>query len=83
MNAPYPDLKSLPVKVDEVLIFRRSDAVPPIVDDAIQIGAKVVWMQEGIVNEPAAAVARAAGLTVVMDTCMRAVYRRLRSTPAS
>ena len=42
-----------PVKVDEVLIFRRSDAVPPIVDDAIQIGAKVVWMQEGIVNEPA------------------------------
>ncbi len=72
-----PDLLSIPQPIDVVLIFRRSEAVPQIVDQAVQIGAKVIWMQEGIVNEAAAQVARAAGLDVVMDTCMRATYKRL------
>ncbi len=57
----YPDLLSIPVKVDVVDIFRRPDAVPPIVDEAIAIKTKVVWMQEGIVNEEAAAKARDRG----------------------
>jgi uncharacterized protein len=67
----YPDLLSIPVKVDVVDIFRRSEAIPPIVDEAIAIKAKVVWMQEGIVNEEAAAKARDAGIEVVMDRCMK------------
>lgn len=73
----YPDLESVPEKIDVVQIFRRSEDVPPIVDDAIKVGAKVVWMQEGIVNEEAAQKAREAGLQVVMDACMRATHRRL------
>ena len=75
----YPDLLSIPVKVDVVDIFRRPEAVPPIVDEAIAIKAKVVWMQEGIVNEEAAAKARAAGIEVVMDKCMKKEYIRLKS----
>ena len=73
----YPDLISIPEEVDVVEIFRRSEAVPEIVDQAIQIGAKVVWMQEGIVNEAAADAALEAGLEVVMDTCMRATHKRI------
>ena len=73
----YPDLLTIPDPVDVVLIFRRSETVPPIVDQAIEIGAKVIWMQEGIVNESAANAAREAGLDVVMDTCMRATHKRL------
>ncbi|MFQ5794934.1 MAG: CoA-binding protein [Candidatus Bipolaricaulia bacterium] len=73
----YPDLVSIPEPVDVVMIFRRSEMVPPIVEQAIQIGAKVVWMQEGIVNEQAAEVAHTAGLEVVMDACMRAANKRL------
>ena len=73
----YPDLVSIPGKIDVVQIFRRSEDVPPIVEDAIKIGAKVIWMQEGIVNEEAAARAREAGLQVVMDACMRATHQRL------
>jgi hypothetical protein len=66
----YPDLLSIPEKIDIVDIFRRSEDVPPIVDQAIQMKAKVVWMQEGIVNKEAAKKAYAAGLTVIMDKCM-------------
>jgi predicted CoA-binding protein len=73
----YPNLKEIREPVDVVLIFRRSEAVPPVVNEAIQIGAQVVWMQEGIINETAAETARNAGLQVVMDTCMRAEYIRL------
>ena len=73
----YPDLLSIPEKVDVVQLFRRSEDVPPFVEQAIQIGAKVVWMQEGISNREAAKKAEAAGLTVVMDRCMRAEHIRL------
>jgi len=73
----YPDLRSIPERVDVVDIFRRSDDVPPIVEDAIKIGAKAVWMQEGVVNEAAAARAEEAGLKVVMDHCMRKEYMKM------
>jgi len=75
----YPDLSSIPEPVEVVDIFRRSEDVMPIVDEAIRIGAKVVWMQEGVVNEEAAAKARDAGLLVVMDKCMRKEHLRLSS----
>ena len=75
----YPDIGSIPEPVDVVDIFRRSEEVPPIVADAIKIGAKVVWMQEGVVNEPAAARAREAGLLVVMDKCMRKEHLKLKN----
>ncbi len=73
----YPDLLSIPETVDKVLIFRRSEDVTPVVDDAIEIGAKVVWMQLGIINEEAAAKARAAGLQVVMNSCIKIDHQRL------
>jgi hypothetical protein len=75
----YPDLPSIPVKVDVVDIFRRSEAVAPIVDEAIAIKAKIVWMQEGIVNEEAAEKARKAGIEVVMDRCMKKEYVRYKT----
>ena len=67
----YPDLASIPVPVEVIDIFRRPEDVLPIVEEAIAIGAKAVWMQEGIVNKEAATKARKAGLTVVMDHCIR------------
>jgi signal transduction histidine kinase/predicted CoA-binding protein len=73
----YPDLLSVEEPIDVVEIFRRNEAVPEIVDQAIEIGAKVVWMQEGVFNDFAAETARDAGLEVVMDTCMRATHKRL------
>ena len=71
----YAGLRDLPQKVEIVEIFRPPKDVPPIVEDAIAIGAKVVWMQEGIVNNAAAERAKAAGLTVIMDKCMMKVHR--------
>jgi predicted CoA-binding protein len=73
----YPDLASIPEPVDVVDIFRRSEKVPPIVEEAIRIGANAVWMHEGVINEDAAARARKAGLMVVMDKCMRKEHQRL------
>ena len=67
----YPNLSSIPEKVEVVDIFRKSEEVMPIVEEAIKIGAKAIWMQEGVINEAAAARAREAGLLVVMDKCMR------------
>lgn len=75
----YPDLMSIPMKVEIVDIFRRSEAIPPIVDEAIAIKAKIVWMQEGIINEEAASKARAAGIEVVMDKCLKKEYVRTMS----
>lgn len=72
----YPDLASIPVKVDVVDIFRKPADVPPIVEAAIKTGAGAVWMQEGVVNQAAAAKARKAGLKVVMDRCMRKEHAR-------
>lgn len=74
----YPDLPSIPEKVEVVDIFRRAEDVAPVVDEAIRTGAKAVWMQEGIVNEAAARKAREAGLMVVMDRCMLKEHARLR-----
>lgn len=75
----YPDLRSIPTAVDVVDIFRRSDEVLAIVEEAVQIGAKAVWMQEGVIDEAAAARAGEAGLLVVMDRCMLKEHRRLRA----
>jgi len=72
----YADLTDIPEPVDLVLLFQRSENVPPFVEKAIQIGAKAVWMQLGIANEEAAAAARAAGLDVVEDACMMVQHRR-------
>ncbi len=73
----YPDLSSIPGKVDVVDIFRRPEDIPAIVKEAIKIGAKAVWMQEGIKNAEAAALARQAGLKVVQDKCMRKQHIKL------
>ena len=73
----YPDLLSIPEKVDIVEIFMHAEDVPPIVEQAIQIGARVIWMQQGVVNEAAASRARAAGLIALQDMCMRVMHRHL------
>ncbi len=73
----YPDLGSIPEPVDVVDIFRRAEEVPAIVEEAIKIGAKAVWMQEGVINEQAAARAKEAGLLVVMDKCMFKEHQKL------
>jgi len=73
----YARLEDIPEKPDVVDVFRRSEAVPEIVDSAIRIGAKAVWMQEGVAHEAAAARARQAGLLVVQDTCILKDHHRL------
>lgn len=72
----YASIRDIPERVDMVDIFRRSDMVGPLVDDAIAHGAEILWMQLGVVNEAAAQRARQAGLTVVMDRCTSRDYRR-------
>ncbi len=75
----YHSLQEIPkeIEVDIVDIFRKSEDVPPIVEEAIQRRAKVVWMQEGIVNVEAAAKAERAGLKVIMDRCIKKEHQRL------
>lgn len=73
----YPSLKAITTQVDMVDIFRRPEAVLPIVEDAIAIGAKFIWMQEGIVHKEAAAKAEAAGLIVIMDRCTKIDHMNL------
>jgi len=72
----YPDLASVPEPIDIVDVFRRSEAVPGIVEEAIKVGARTVWMQQGVIHEEAAARAREAGLQVVMDRCIMIEHRR-------
>jgi uncharacterized protein len=72
----YARLEDVPEHVDIVDIFRRSEFVPPVVDDAIRMGASAVWMQEGVVDEQSAEKARAAGLAVVMDRCILKEHSR-------
>ena len=74
----YPDVDSVPEPIDIVDIFRRSEFVPEVVGAAIRKGAKVVWMQEGVIHEEAARRAQEAGLEVVMDRCILKDHRRLR-----
>ncbi len=73
----YASLREVPDRIDLVDIFRKPDAVPAIVEDAIAIGARAVWMQEGVVHNAAADTARAAGLQVVMNKCMLKEHVRL------
>ncbi len=73
----YADLRDIPDRVDIVDLFQRVERVPPFVDQAIEIGAKVVWMQLGIIHQEAAQKARDAGLEVVMDHCIKIEYARL------
>ena len=74
----YPNLKAVPEKIDLVQIFRNPEAVPTIIEDAIAVGAKVVWMQDGAGNPAAAKRAEEAGLAVIVDDCMLRQHARLR-----
>jgi predicted CoA-binding protein len=67
----YPSLKDIPEPVDIVNVFRRSEETPPIAREAVEIGARVLWLQQGIVNEEAAAIAAEGGLAVIMDRCIK------------
>ena len=73
----YPNLKAIPDAVDIVDVFRKPEDCVPIAQDAVAIGAKVFWMQLGVINEEAARVAEAGGLDVVMDRCVKIEYARL------
>jgi uncharacterized protein len=74
----YPSLRSIPMPIDVVDVFRRSEYVAPIVDDAIAIKARAIWLQDGVIDDSAAERARAAGLDVVMDDCMMRQHARRR-----
>ncbi|MDE2585969.1 MAG: CoA-binding protein [Betaproteobacteria bacterium] len=73
----YPDLKSIPEKVDMVDVFRKPQDCAPIAREAVAIGAKVLWLQLGVVNEEARQIGEAAGLTVIEDRCVKIEYARL------
>ncbi|MGH9465894.1 MAG: CoA-binding protein [Terriglobales bacterium] len=77
----YPRLEDIPERVDIVDVFRRSEAVPEIAVAAITIGAKMLWLQEGVTHPAAEAQARAAGLIVVADRCILKVHRSLTAFP--
>jgi len=73
----YPSLRDIPFQVDVVDCFRRSEEIPALAEGAVAIGAKVLWMQLGVINHGAAEMARKAGLEVVMDRCMKIEHGRL------
>lgn len=73
----YPRVQDIPESIDVVDCFRRAEAIPALADAAIEVGAKVLWMQLGIINEDAAAKAREAGLEVVMNRCMKIEFARM------
>jgi len=79
----YARLEDVPIKVDIVDVFRRSELVPPVVESAIAIGARAVWLQEGVIHEEAAARARGAGLVVVADRCILKEHAKRFAQPAS
>lgn len=79
----YPSLLDLPNPVDLVLIFQRSENVPPFVDQAIQIKAKAIWMQQGIIHLAAAQKAESAGIPVIMDKCMLIEHRHQHPSPTT
>lgn len=72
----YATLEDVPERIDVVNVFRRSEFVPPVVESAIRVGAKAVWMQEGVIHEEAARRARETGLRVVMDRCLLKEHMR-------
>jgi predicted CoA-binding protein len=72
----YASLEEVPESIDVVEVFRRAEEVPPVAESAIRIGARVLWLQQGIIHREAGERARAAGLTVVMDACMLVEHRR-------
>lgn len=74
---PYERVTDVPTAVDVVDVFRRSEKVMPVAEDAVAAGAKVLWMQSGVINEEAAAYAAEHGLTVVMDRCIKVDYASL------
>jgi predicted CoA-binding protein len=73
----YARLEDIPEKIDVVDVFRRPEFVPEVVDAAIRVGARAIWMQEGVADEAAAQRAREAGLFVIMDSCILKEHRRL------
>ncbi|MBI2687115.1 MAG: CoA-binding protein [Acidobacteria bacterium] len=73
----YPSLAEVPAKIDIVDVFRRPDAVPEVVDQAVALGVKYLWLQEDVIHEEAADRARKAGIKVVMDRCILKEHRRL------
>ncbi|HSD60667.1 MAG TPA: CoA-binding protein [Burkholderiales bacterium] len=73
----YRSLREIPEKVDIVDCFRKSVDIPPLAEEAVAIGARVLWLQIGVINEEAAKRARAAGMDVVMDRCVKIEYARL------
>ena len=77
----YPDLGSIPVPVGLVNVFRRSSATPPIAQQAVAIGARVLWLQLGVINDEARRIAEGAGLIVVMDRCLLVEHHRLVGRP--
>ncbi|WP_297054966.1 CoA-binding protein [Thermosulfurimonas sp.] len=81
----YPSLLSIPEekRPEVVIVFRRPDQVPPVAEEAVKVGARVLWLQEGIVSEEAAGIARKAGLQVIMNRCFKKVHQIAESRPAA
>jgi uncharacterized protein len=80
---PYESVQDIPTAVDIVDVFRRSGKVMPVAEDAVAAGAKVLWMQSGVINEEAAAYAEEHGLTVVMDRCIKVDFATLVGSATS